>query len=183
MKLLSVSLDEECRPVFFFSAPTRIDFRVLVSDLNKELNTKVSLRQVGARDEAKYIGGLGICGRKLCCASWLPCIPNVPTKLIRKQDLKGSPGQYTGVCGKLLCCLAYETEDLKLVESEKRADERWEKQEVEEERPRRGEPVIEGAAAEPVKDERKGKPPLEPIKPKKKPAPRRIVRKLRLKKK
>ena len=181
MKLLNVSLDRENQPVFFFSAPTRVDFRALVADLNRELNTKVDLRQVGARDEAKYIGGLGICGRKLCCASWLPHIPNVPTKLIQKQNLEGSPGQYTGVCGKLLCCLVYETGDFQLTGSGKWKgarceDGKFKEKEVKGEKSSREEPSAEKIVDKGVKDK-------EEPRRRQKARTRRIVRKLKLRKK
>ena len=110
MKLLSAewSLDES-HISFLFSAEERVDFRVLVRELTKLFKTKVELRQVGARDEAKLIGGFGRCGRSLCCASYLTNFESVSMKMAKEQELPLNPAKISGVCGRLLCCLGYES--------------------------------------------------------------------------
>jgi cell fate regulator YaaT (PSP1 superfamily) len=96
--------------IFYFIAEKRIDFRDLVRDLAQTFNTKIELRQVGVRDEAKLIGGLGRCGRPLCCVSFLSEFSPVSIKMAKQQDLPLSPTEISGLCGRLLCCLTYENE-------------------------------------------------------------------------
>jgi cell fate regulator YaaT (PSP1 superfamily) len=96
--------------VFYFIAENRVDFRDLVRDLAKTFKTKIELRQVGVRDEAKLIGGLGRCGRPLCCISFLSEFNPVSIKMAKRQDLPLSPTEISGLCGRLLCCLTYENE-------------------------------------------------------------------------
>jgi cell fate regulator YaaT (PSP1 superfamily) len=96
--------------VFYFIAEKRIDFRDLVRDLAQTFKTKIDLRQVGVRDEAKLMGGLGRCGRPLCCISFLNDFSPVSIKMAKQQDLPLSPTEISGLCGRLLCCLAYENE-------------------------------------------------------------------------
>lgn len=96
--------------VFYFIAEKRIDFRDLVRDLAQTLKTKVELRQVGVRDEVKLMGGLGPCGRPLCCISFLSEFSPVSIKMAKQQDLPLSPTEISGLCGRLLCCLSYENE-------------------------------------------------------------------------
>lgn len=109
MKLIDV---EYCfdgsQIVFFFSADARVDFRELVKDLASAFKTKVQLHQVGVRDEAKLIGGLGTCGRPLCCSSFLAGFDPVSMKMAKEQCLFLNPIKFSGVCGKLMCCLKYE---------------------------------------------------------------------------
>ncbi len=109
MKLIDV---EYCfdgsQIVFFFSSESRVDFRELVKDLATAFKTKVQLHQVGVRDEAKLIGGLGTCGRALCCASFLAGFDPVSMKMAKEQSLFLNPIKFSGVCGKLMCCLKYE---------------------------------------------------------------------------
>ncbi|MFC1978826.1 stage 0 sporulation family protein [Chloroflexota bacterium] len=109
MKLLAAdwSLDGGCLS-FLFSAEERIDFRELVKELTRTFRTRVELRQVGARDEAKIVGGYGRCGRPLCCATYLTTFESVSMKMAKEQDLPLNPSKISGVCGRLLCCLAYE---------------------------------------------------------------------------
>jgi cell fate regulator YaaT (PSP1 superfamily) len=94
----------------FFSAEKRVDFRELVRELSRSLKTRVELRQVGARDEAKLIGGLGKCGFPLCCTTFLSEFAPVSIKMAKEQDLALNPMKTSGVCGRLLCCLGYEYE-------------------------------------------------------------------------
>ena len=94
--------------LFFFSADGRIDFRDLVKDLAAIFKTRIELRQIGVRDEAKSIGGLGPCGRKLCCSSWLGDFQPVSIKMAKDQSLSLNPTKISGICGRLFCCLKYE---------------------------------------------------------------------------
>jgi cell fate regulator YaaT (PSP1 superfamily) len=98
------------RLVFFFAAEKRVDFRQLVQDLARSFKARIELRQIGVRDEAKLIGGLGRCGRMLCCATWLTEFNPVSIKMAKQQDLPLSPMEISGLCGRLLCCLAYENQ-------------------------------------------------------------------------
>lgn len=93
-----------------FSAPERVDFRELAKNLSQTFHCRVELRQVGPRDEARLLGGLGRCGRTLCCASWLPVYPDISMNMAKTQDLPLNPSKVSGVCGRLLCCLSYENE-------------------------------------------------------------------------
>lgn len=93
-----------------FSAPERVDFRDLARDLGATFRCRVELRQVGPRDEARLLGGVGRCGRTLCCASWLPVYPEVSMNMAKTQDLPLNPSKVSGVCGRLLCCLSYEND-------------------------------------------------------------------------
>ena len=93
---------------FFFSADSRVDFRELVKDLASVLRTKVQLHQVGVRDEAKLFGGLGPCGRVLCCTSFMSDFDPVSMKMAKEQCLFLNPLKFSGLCGKLMCCLKYE---------------------------------------------------------------------------
>ena len=98
------------RLVFTFTAESRVDFRELVRDLAKVFRARIEMRQVGVRDEARHIGGLGHCGCQLCCASWLSELNPVSIKMAKAQDLPLSPAEISGVCGRLLCCLTYEND-------------------------------------------------------------------------
>jgi cell fate regulator YaaT (PSP1 superfamily) len=98
------------RLVFFFVSETRVDFRELVRDLAQSFKSHIELRQIGVRDEAKLIGGVGRCGLTLCCATWLTDFSPVSIKMAKQQDLPLSPMEISGVCGRLLCCLAYEND-------------------------------------------------------------------------
>jgi cell fate regulator YaaT (PSP1 superfamily) len=93
-----------------FSAPERVDFRDLARDLGATFRCRVELRQVGPRDETRLLGGVGRCGRTLCCASWLPVFPEVSMNMAKTQDLPLNPSKVSGVCGRLLCCLSYEND-------------------------------------------------------------------------
>ena len=94
--------------IFYFTAEGRIDFRELVKDLASIFKTRIELRQIGVRDEAKSIGGLGKCGRKLCCSSWLGDFQPVSIKMAKDQSLSLNPTKISGICGRLFCCLKYE---------------------------------------------------------------------------
>ena len=94
--------------IFYFTAEGRIDFRELVKDLASIFKTRIELRQIGVRDEAKSIGGLGPCGRKLCCSTWLGDFQPVSIKMAKDQSLSLNPTKISGICGRLFCCLKYE---------------------------------------------------------------------------
>jgi cell fate regulator YaaT (PSP1 superfamily) len=100
--------DVDLLAVVYFTAPHRVDFRELVRDLAREVRARVELRQIGARDEARLQGGIGPCGRDLCCATFLRDFEPVSVRLARDQDLPLNPLKISGACGKLMCCLAYE---------------------------------------------------------------------------
>lgn len=96
--------------IFFFVAEGRVDFRELVKDLASVFKTRIELRQIGVRDETRMIGGLGICGRKVCCASFLSEFTPVSVKMAKDQSLSTNPQKISGTCGKLICCLNFEQE-------------------------------------------------------------------------
>lgn len=96
--------------IIYFSAPGRVDFRELVKDLASALRARVELKQVGARDEAKLVGGMGICGREYCCSSFLRDFVPVSIKMAKNQNLALNPNKVSGGCGRLLCCLTYEND-------------------------------------------------------------------------
>jgi len=94
--------------VIYFTAPHRVDFRALVSDLARALRSRIDLRQVGARDASRLTGGVGSCGRELCCATFLKDFEPVSLRMARDQDLPANPLRISGACGRLMCCLKYE---------------------------------------------------------------------------
>ena len=96
--------------LFYFTADGRIDFRELVKDLAAIFKTRIELRQIGVRDETKILGGVGICGRPLCCHSYLSEFIPVSIKMAKEQNLSLNPTKISGVCGRLMCCLKYEEE-------------------------------------------------------------------------
>jgi cell fate regulator YaaT (PSP1 superfamily) len=101
------------RLVFYFTADGRVDFRELVRELAAEFHTRIEMRQIGARDEAKMIGGYGSCGRPLCCTTWLNGFEPVSIKMAKRQDLNLNPSRLSGLCGRLKCCLRYELPNAK----------------------------------------------------------------------
>mgnify|MGYP000809174646 CR=1 FL=1 len=96
--------------LFYFTADGRIDFRELVKDLASVFKTRIELRQIGVRDEAKIMGGIGVCGRPLCCATYMPEFVPVSIKMAKEQNLSLNPTKISGVCGRLMCCLKNEEE-------------------------------------------------------------------------
>lgn len=99
--------------IFYFTADNRVDFRGLVKDLVQEFRTRVEMRQVGVRHETKMIGGVGTCGRELCCSSFIKNFDSVSIKMAKEQDLPLNPTKISGVCNRLLCCLTYEYDTYK----------------------------------------------------------------------
>ncbi len=119
MKLLSAEYNlDGTRLAINFSAEGRVDFRDLVRDLASELHTRVELHQVGPRDEAKLVGGLGRCGRPLCCATYLCEFRSVSIRMAKEQDLPLNPAKISGLCGRLLCCLSYEVSQYRQIKEE-----------------------------------------------------------------
>ena len=111
MKLVSVEYTfDRSKILFYFSADGRVDFRELVKDLAGVFRTRIELRQIGVRDEARMIGGLGICGRPLCCSSFLDSFQPVSINMAKDQGLSLNPTKISGTCGRLMCCLKYENE-------------------------------------------------------------------------
>lgn len=94
--------------IIYFTAERRVDFRELVRDLARSFRTRIELKQIGVRDEAALLGGVGRCGRELCCATWLPELKPVSLQLAKDQSLSLNPAQIAGCCGRLMCCLRYE---------------------------------------------------------------------------
>ena len=111
MKLVRAEYQfDSSKAVFFFTADGRVDFRDLVKDLAHAFHTRIEMRQIGVRDESKMIGGIGICGRELCCCSFLRDFQPVSVKMAKEQNLALNPNKISGQCGRLLCCLDYEYE-------------------------------------------------------------------------
>jgi cell fate regulator YaaT (PSP1 superfamily) len=111
MKLVKVDyLFDGSKAIFYFTADGRVDFRELVKDLAHSFHTRIEMRQIGVRDEAKMVGGFGICGRELCCSSFLREFAPVSVKMAKEQNLALNPTKISGQCGRLLCCLGYEHE-------------------------------------------------------------------------
>jgi cell fate regulator YaaT (PSP1 superfamily) len=100
-----------------YSASDKVELRDLAKSLAQSLGCRVELKQVGPRDEARLLGGLGRCGRTLCCSSWLPVYPEISMSMAKNQELSLNPQKVSGVCGRLLCCLSYETEQYKRMKS------------------------------------------------------------------
>jgi cell fate regulator YaaT (PSP1 superfamily) len=101
---------DRSKAIFYFTADGRIDFRELVKDLAHELRTRIEMRQIGVRDEARMVGGIGPCGKNLCCASFLSDFEPITVKMAKDQKLALNPAKLSGVCGRLMCCLIYEHE-------------------------------------------------------------------------
>lgn len=101
------------RAVFYYTANGRVDFRQLVRDLSRRFSVRVKMVQVGARDEAGLLGGIGVCGRTLCCSTWLKEFKPISIQMAKRQNLSLNPSKISGQCGRLLCCLAYEDDNYK----------------------------------------------------------------------
>ena len=109
MKLIDANLSfDNTRLVFFFSADGRVDFRELVRDLARTFRMRIELRQIGVRDEAKLLGGLGPCGRRLCCKTFMRDFEPVGIRMAKDQGLALNPAKISGLCDRLMCCLLFE---------------------------------------------------------------------------
>ena len=114
MKISRVDFTLNARhATFYFTANGRVDFRQLVRDLARRFSTRVKMVQVGARDEAALLGGVGICGKTLCCSTWLKDFKPISIQMAKRQNLSLNPSKISGQCGRLLCCLAYEDDRYK----------------------------------------------------------------------
>lgn len=111
MKLIEVEcLFDKSQIVFYFTAENRVDFRELVKSLVQRFKTRIELRQIGARQEARLVKGMGICGREVCCASLIHNLDRVSVKMAKEQSVSLNPEKISGLCGRLMCCLAFEFE-------------------------------------------------------------------------
>ena len=119
MKLIDVEYTfDKNKIIFYFTADGRVDFRELVKDLAAIFKTRIELRQIGVRDEAKMVGGLGPCGRQLCCETVLRDFEPISIKMAKAQNLSLNPAKISGICGRLMCCLKYECENYKKTKKE-----------------------------------------------------------------
>jgi cell fate regulator YaaT (PSP1 superfamily) len=119
MKLVDVEYTfDRNKVIFYFTADGRIDFRELVKDLASIFRTRIELRQIGVRDEAKMLGGIGPCGRMLCCSTFLGDFEPVSIKMAKDQNLSLNPAKISGLCGRLMCCLKYENDYYEEVKKE-----------------------------------------------------------------
>lgn len=119
MKLVDVEFTfDRNKIIFYFTAEGRVDFRELVKDLASIFRTRIELRQIGVRDEAKMLGGLGPCGRVLCCSSWLGDFEPVSIKMAKDQNLSLNPTKISGLCGRLMCCLKFEHDNYESTKEE-----------------------------------------------------------------
>lgn len=111
MKLIDVEYTfDNNKIIFYFTADGRVDFRELVKDLASVFKMRIELRQIGVRDEAKMLGGIGSCGKSLCCSTWLSDFEPVSIKMAKVQNLSLNPTKISGICGRLMCCLKYEND-------------------------------------------------------------------------
>lgn len=112
MKLVEVeSLFDGSKIIFYFTAENRVDFRELVKDLVQKYKTRIELRQIGVRNETRIFGGMGICGREICCSTFLHNLDTVSVKMAKEQNMLLNPEKISGICGRLMCCLSYEYEN------------------------------------------------------------------------
>lgn len=119
MKLIDVEYTfDRNKIIFYFTAEGRVDFRELVKDLASIFRTRIELRQIGVRDEAKLLGGIGPCGRILCCSTFLGDFEPVSIKMAKDQNLSLNPTKISGLCGRLMCCLKYEHDNYESVKTE-----------------------------------------------------------------
>ncbi|HEX7056172.1 MAG TPA: stage 0 sporulation family protein [Bacilli bacterium] len=119
MKLVDVEYTfDRNKVIFYFTAEGRVDFRELVKDLAAVFRTRIELRQIGVRDEAKIKGGIGPCGRPLCCSTWLGDFAPVSIKMAKDQNLSLNPTKISGLCGRLMCCLKFEHDNYESVKDE-----------------------------------------------------------------
>ena len=120
ISLVDFSLNGK-KATFYFTSDGRIDFRQLVRDLSSRFSVRVKMVQVGARDEAGLVGGIGVCGRTLCCSTWLKEFRPISIQMAKRQNLSLNPSKISGQCGRLLCCLAYEDDNYKVNKNQDRA--------------------------------------------------------------
>ena len=119
ISLVDFSLNGK-KATFYFTSDGRVDFRQLVRDLSSRFSVRVKMVQVGARDEAGLVGGIGVCGRTLCCSTWLKDFRPISIQMAKRQNLSLNPSKISGQCGRLLCCLAYEDDHYKASKNQDR---------------------------------------------------------------
>mgnify|MGYP003642889574 CR=1 FL=1 len=123
MKLVDVEVTfDKKKIIFYFTADDRVDFRELVRDLAHDLRARIEMRHIQVRDEAKMVGGLGGCGRELCCSSWMNEFRPISMRMAKAQNLSLNPSKISGQCGRLLCCLSYENEQYEAMRKKARQD-------------------------------------------------------------
>lgn len=119
MKLVDVEYTfDDSKVIFYFTSEKRVDFRELVKDLAARFKTRIELRQIGVRDEAKVVGGVGICGRPLCCSTWIADFEPVSIRHAKEQNLSLNPTKISGACGRLKCCLRFEADTYREIKAE-----------------------------------------------------------------
>ncbi len=119
MKLVDVEYTfDDSKVIFYFTSEKRVDFRELVKDLAGRFRTRIELRQIGVRDEAKVVGGVGICGRPLCCSTWIADFEPVSIRHAKDQNLSLNPSKISGACGRLKCCLRFEADTYREIKAE-----------------------------------------------------------------
>jgi len=119
MKLVDVEYTfDDSKVIFYFTSEKRVDFRELVKDLAARFKTRIELRQIGVRDEAKVVGGVGICGRPLCCSTWITDFEPVSIRHAKEQNLSLNPSKISGACGRLKCCLRFEADVYREIKAE-----------------------------------------------------------------
>ncbi len=112
MKLVKVQIDnEEKKMIFYYTAEARVDFRELVKDLAARFRTRIEMRQIGVRDEARLLAGCGVCGRGFCCSTFLDNFAPISIRMAKEQNINLNPAKISGICGRLMCCLSYEVDD------------------------------------------------------------------------
>ena len=155
MKLVDAEYTFDKRKVvFYFTADHRVDFRELVRDLAHELRTRIELRHIQVRDEAKILGGLGSCGRSLCCSMWLDEFKPISMRMAKRQNLALNPAKISGQCGRLLCCLSYENDMYPSGKKKRKPQPEAEEQAEAEEKPQEA-----AAAPEPTPEQPQPEPP------------------------
>lgn len=123
MKLVDVEVTfDKKKIIFYFTADDRVDFRELVRDLAHDLRARIEMRHIQVRDEAKMVGGLGGCGRELCCSSWMNEFRPISMRMAKAQNLSLNPSKISGQCGRLLCCLSYENEQYEAMRKKARQE-------------------------------------------------------------
>lgn len=128
MKLVDVEYTfDKQKVIFYFTAEDRVDFRDLVRDLAHDLRARIELRHIQVRDEAKMVGGIGGCGRELCCTTWLNDFMPISMRMAKRQNLSLNPSKISGQCGRLLCCLSYENDQYEAARREAKAQEQAER--------------------------------------------------------
>lgn len=153
MKLVDVEYTFDKRKIiFYFTADDRVDFRELVRDLAHELRARIELRHIQVRDEAKMVGGLGGCGRELCCTTWLDEFKPISMRMAKKQNLSLNPSKISGQCGRLLCCLSYENDQYEAAKRRSKQRQVEQEEAPREEKPRQ----VEAKEERPSRDKKEG---------------------------